>query len=534
MSVQALHNDLSGLDLFGRTVESAIDKLTTEDPDRLRAAGLWLVRHGTDRRPVMVGLALLVIVGRPEDAPLIRTIGLLDHFGPMTVRALAALAGSTPDLIWLAERSRRWARIKAIEALTNRTDPPAAEWLRHRAVGDEPMGTSLARQVAEAVSLADALQADDVEDDVVDQAAELLLAMAAPGDYRTELAEYRDACRAHDALARCLTAGPASMRRYAMLVSLIADLRSGSAACLDWNPGQRESILTRLRATVRRDDWCERVDAALRSPDPLTRRQAEWARKAVAGDAWRPAADPAEVRRLRIEVAVPDPLRAGDVQTRILVDGRPVVAAAFDKGPPHTPETLLERGRLRAAVQAHEVRLAEAYCTEGCCGALHVTVVRDRDTVVWRDWRGHTSAAPPPEPRFAADQYDAELTRAETDRTWEWPARTVARVLRARLAAEPNLLSRWQCELGWIWAGPSEPSQVQFTFCYPERPTRSDADPWIQFMRVVPIDAAPPDEQVARILGQMVTVDPKTQATVVGGTRDYAEQLGYAWPGRGR
>jgi hypothetical protein len=87
------------------------------------------------------------------------------------------------------------------------------------------------------------------------------------------------------------------------------------------------------------------------------------------------------------------------------------------------------------------VRLAEVSCTEGCCTRLYVTIVRDGDSVVWRDWRGHTSTAPPPELRFAAHRYGTELTRTEI---------------------------------------------------------------------------------------------PETRATVVGGTRDHAGRLGYAWPARGR
>ncbi|MFH9968705.1 hypothetical protein ACH4PR_46710 [Streptomyces mirabilis] len=35
------------------------------------------------------------------------------------------------------------------------------------------------------------------------------------------------------------------------------------------------------------------------------------------------------------------------------------------------------------------MRLAEASCTEGCCGALCVTIQRDGDYVLWDEWRNH-------------------------------------------------------------------------------------------------------------------------------------------------
>ena len=241
-SAHALHDDLSRLDLCGRTVESAVDKLAPTDVTRVRETGVWLVRHATDRRPARLGLALLAGAGQPEDATLIKTIGLLGYFAPLAVTALATIAGTTPDLIWLAERSERWARINAIEALCQRADSPAIRWLLHHGVGSEEMSASLARQVAEVVSLADALEADTVEDEVLDQGGRLLLAMAmvTPDDYRAQLANYRDACQAYTALTQGLSHAVASMDRYPMLTSLMEDLRTGHAACLDWSPGQRE------------------------------------------------------------------------------------------------------------------------------------------------------------------------------------------------------------------------------------------------------------------------------------------------------
>jgi hypothetical protein len=287
--------------------------------------------------------------------------------------------------------------------------------------------------------------------------------------------------------------------------------------------------MTNLCTTLQRHDWSEHLTAALQSTDPLARRQADRAQRCIA-EALRPANDPTAPPPLQINVVTPDPFRCDDVQTRILIDGQPVLAAAFDKGPPYPPETLLARGHLRAVAEPHEVRLAEAYCTEGCCGALYVTIVRDGDTVIWQDWRGHTNSAAPPEMRFNAEQYDAELARAETDHMWEWPARTVARLLRARLDAQPDLLTRWECQPSWIWARANEPTQLRFSFIYPEQPKLADDKPWLQFERIITIDDTPTTEQADRLVQQLETIDPKTQATVVGGRRDYAEQLGYPWP----
>ncbi|MEV0986247.1 hypothetical protein [Streptomyces sp. NPDC049949] len=62
--------------------------------DCVRETGRWLVRHGTDRCSVTVGLALVAAAGETEDIPLIRTIGSLSNrFGPLAVHALERPAG---------------------------------------------------------------------------------------------------------------------------------------------------------------------------------------------------------------------------------------------------------------------------------------------------------------------------------------------------------------------------------------------------------------------------------------------------------
>lgn len=59
------------------------------DAQRVRETGRWLVRRGTDRCAVTVGLSLLTSVWDEADVPLIQTIGLLsEHFGPLAARAL--------------------------------------------------------------------------------------------------------------------------------------------------------------------------------------------------------------------------------------------------------------------------------------------------------------------------------------------------------------------------------------------------------------------------------------------------------------
>lgn len=108
-------------------------------------------------------------------------------------------------------------------------------------------------------------------------------------------------------------------------------------------------------------------------------------------------------------------------QVRFWVNGEDVIEAAVREGGrgPFAAE-VLPVGRpspLRATSEARRLELGEPECTGGCCGFLSVVVQRFGDIVQWSDWEvPHTPAYPPPEFHFDAVQYDAEVSRAETDR----------------------------------------------------------------------------------------------------------------------
>ncbi|WP_182876255.1 hypothetical protein [Microbispora sp. H10670] len=224
-----------------------------------------------------------------------------------------------------------------------------------------------------------------------------------------------------------------------------------------------------------------------------------------------------------MHVVVPDPALPGRVETRPLVNGRPYE-------PEHLP------GGLEATEEGWEVRLAEAYCTEGCCGALYVTIVRDGDTVVWRGWRDPDSPAVELEPfRFAAGSYDEVVARAVDDDGWEWPARTVAREVRRSLREDPGLLAAWECEAGGTYAEADRRDEIQVVFWHPREPSadgedQPDDEPWVLFQWTVLIDDTDAGDQAARLVDWLRGNDPRPHARTVGGGPEFAERLGLPWP----
>lgn len=221
--------------------------------------------------------------------------------------------------------------------------------------------------------------------------------------------------------------------------------------------------------------------------------------------------------RLALRVVVPDTTDVGSVvQVRPVVDGRDVLEV-FPKGRGAQPERLLVRdGPLTAGVEPHEAQLATANCGESCCGALYVTIRRDGDQVVWGGWRNPDVASVElPEFRFDAGEYRDQLDLARSDTTWEWPARTVARLLTARLRAAPELLERWSCELQAVSALPWRRDEVTVFLHHPRRPT---GNPFLtgQLQLELPVRDDDPAGQVDRMFEQLTAVDPRLTARVSG------------------
>ncbi|MCW2916393.1 MAG: hypothetical protein JWN52_4461 [Actinomycetia bacterium] len=535
-----LHAALIRPEISARTVciGAQHDLPFTPEPERAREIGLWLARYGYDRRPVMVGLALLRETAQRQDISLVKTIGLLKCFDSAAVKVLASIPDAAPELIWLAERSRPYPRSSAVGELCRLADPATLPWLLRHAMDDRRgVSSTLARQIAEVTSLADALAEDPCDEQVWDQAGRLLLAMTSTRNYETEVGRYEKARLAYRRFAASAVRMTPTLDRCAALISITEDLQTGPAACLPWADTERESVISELLAVLRSPAWSQTLNLGVGSTDPTTRWRARWAKEAAQRGAGDDTANAKAGNRFEIRVVMPDPDPEDfpQVETRILIGGRPIIAAAFNKGPAGMPERLLrENGGLRADVEPHEVRLAEAYCTEGCCGGLYVTIVREGDQVVWRDWRSSTKGDPPGEFRFDADQYDQEVARAERDHSWEWPARSLARHLDEKLRATPEVLGQWGCWIDWVTAWIRDGSQTRLLMSYPQPPSHGDGKPWLLFGLLIDADDRDPAVQATELLGTFRTTDPKTMAEVVGGSRDYADQLGFPWPEKTR
>ncbi|MEU7292614.1 hypothetical protein AB0A76_05310 [Streptomyces exfoliatus] len=470
---------------------------------RTRTFARHLVRTGTIVPGVAAGLGLLSPLAEPEDIPYLRVLGLLDGLLDPVDRTLAPLDREAAALLWLIHRTRGEELRGLVEALAAGDRAAVSDRLLRLPTEARDMGPEASRRVAEAVGLAGLLRTDPDHPGLLARAVHLLVRMTSSRDYHAEVLRYGEAVGLYETVAAHAHLLPRDVEHRARLLTLALDLRSGPSHLLPWPPGRREELHRTL------------LDAAARPgpapADPAGRRRADWIRRT----ARQLRAAPQDPPRFRIEVAVADPGDPDVVETRFLIHGRPLVPEAFGPGPGESPERLLDSGALRAGPEPREVRLAEAYCTEGCCGALYVTVRREGEHVVWSDWRwpGRLAELPDtPTYRFDAAAYDAEIARAENDHSWTWPARRTARLITAGLRDRPDLLTRWGLRQGWISSDFGQPDTTVVTFTGPPLGSggrsAAEGEPR-QFLWRLPDDGSPPEERAATALRRLAEGDPR-------------------------
>lgn len=518
LSAIDLHERCAQLIVHVSDVRPVVDELAPERSRRLLAAARWLLGSGWDRCAVLVGLGLLGGHAAARDVPTVRTVGLLRFADLSAMEVLVKVPGAEHDIIWLAERSRSYLRVVAVRALAGQSDPVVRQWVL--STPRELLDGGLARQIAEGCAMADMLSGPEAEHDQWDQVGKLLLAMTSATNSRSHIGSYEDAAVVYQQWVARAQQLPATLERAALLAMALQDLCTGQAAPV--LGGSRAGLIERIKAVLSSAPWSGMLRHHAGSADPVEARRAAWVRSEV-------SRNDIPDSRFAIRVAVPDPSPVGFplVEARIVIDGMPIVPAAFDRGPCESPERLVHSGQLRATSEAQQVMLAEAYCTEGCCGGLFTTIMREGKDVVWRYWRSST-ADPPQEVRFGAAEYDREVARAEQDHSWEWPARTVARLVSEALRADPTVLSRWNCAPGWCTAWLKDFDAARLTFTYPARP-ESIESPSLQFGLVIDVPDNSPDTVAAEIIESMRTTNPMSVAEMIGGSKDAPEKLGLAY-----
>ncbi|MGW8954379.1 hypothetical protein [Streptomyces sp. NPDC055709] len=238
------------------------------DRERVRRTGRWLVRYGTDRCSVTVGLALVAAVGTADDIPLIQTIGLLSkRFGPLAAHAFERGPGGVEALLWLAERVTGWGRVYVVEALCRLDDPAARPWLLRRACDGDVLNGYFAGEVATVARLHEALADLDTDSEMVDHIGRLLHLMSDCEGMGLTLARYPHSRVVLEAYARHVGSLSPTIRRYFTIAVLTQHLTTEPPEAAGCTAAQQEALRATYLEILDREAWTQTARAGSTSDD---------------------------------------------------------------------------------------------------------------------------------------------------------------------------------------------------------------------------------------------------------------------------
>lgn len=455
---------------------------------RLLAAARWMIRNGTSRHSVGLALGLLSRHAEPRDLPVVRMLGRLG-FAARLAADMCRRRGAVHDLIWLAERTSWLSLSRVVDELLAHPDPAVRQWVW--SIEPDRLARPVSRRIAEEHGLADLLV--DPDDALWDHAGALLLRTCGSTHHHFQILWYRDAPIAFQRWVEHARARPATLERAVLLAKIGQSLVSGSAALVAGS--LRSELVAEINSV--QTSWLGVLEA---------RDRAEALRLTWLADQTTRNVVPDE--RFAIHVAAPPPGDFGAAEIRPMIDGLPIIAAAFERSACCGTKELLPGGVLLAEGAPREVRLADSYCGEPCSGALYVTIGREGSDVVWKDWRStERHDRGPGEFRFDAAVYDEVIARAAGDHGWEWPGQTLARLLAAELRADPSVLGRWGCRFRFTAAWPRTPYETRLLFWSPD--SSDDLGRWA--VDVIVGDRDPAD-LAAEMLASMREADPRLTA----------------------
>lgn len=176
--------------LAGQSALSWIDELAAgltaapqPDANRLYALGLFLVSQAPDREAVKAGIAMLGMLAlEDDDLALLRLLGSHDEFTLYAAVAIAAHSDSPEQELWsLARRVTGWGRIHAVNRLVGTDDIVVRAWLLREGFKNDVMERYLAFPCVVGGDLAGALAEEQVDQDLLVSAGQLLAVLLEDG-----------------------------------------------------------------------------------------------------------------------------------------------------------------------------------------------------------------------------------------------------------------------------------------------------------------------------------------------------------------
>jgi hypothetical protein len=293
-----LYDLLQGESLI-RHIDLFLRELTEQDrvgPAEVRPHALWLVRHAAHRNPLKFGLALLGVSGSIDDLDDLRTLASHDEFTLYAAVAAANLVEDPVEEWWsMARRVNGWGKVHLVERLCQRAEgnEPLRAWLVRSGCANEVMPEYLALDCAMAGGLAEQLATPDPDDELIDGASVIVVALLSPYTPGGTIDSYPEAVEAIQSLVDHLEQHCDTLSRLSV-VNQLATWFVGSEddweerAEMGWTEAIREELADQAQRILDRPQWRGRIREAFAN-DPARRTLAWDLSLALGIDLWEDA-----------------------------------------------------------------------------------------------------------------------------------------------------------------------------------------------------------------------------------------------------
>lgn len=265
------------------SVDPLIEGLVERGPDRekLHGLGRWLATTASDRGAVKIGMAILGVTGLDADLDVIRALGAHEEFTLFAAVAMVnGLVQPESELWTLAKAVDGWGRIQCVERLRDTEDRSIRSWILREGFRNSVMDEYLAYIAATTGGLLDALEAEDVDRELLTAAGQILTALMQGGPAE-DIDAYEFGADAVGAFLTHMTTSAETLhdlRAVSAIRSFLSEPDGWDARTFrGWTADRREAFEARCDEIVHREAWTDRIAVGLLSDDPTEFWRAEHA-----------------------------------------------------------------------------------------------------------------------------------------------------------------------------------------------------------------------------------------------------------------
>jgi hypothetical protein len=241
---------------------------------RLHRVAMRLATESMHRGPVKLGIALLGLFPVTLHREILLTLGRHDEFTLYAAVALSNGQDDPDDDLWqLARDVPGWGRIHLVERLAGTKRADILDWILRHGFRNSVMDEYLAYLAASRGGLLTALSADEVDDELLYAAGDLLMALFAGGPAE-DIYDYADGAAVTHIYLTLMRERAADLR-HLLAIGAVRDFVTDANPDKTWPDGgwdetARAHFAAECDRLIARPQWRTLALQALDSSDPVT------------------------------------------------------------------------------------------------------------------------------------------------------------------------------------------------------------------------------------------------------------------------